>query len=161
MRSTDIICKHKPESEAVKILKEVTASLELELETHRVYSRPDDLMTGEMIHFSCTLKSRLGEYQAYYSKGIGHLKGGKKYYSGTVYNQRIDYPDLADVVYSFISDAECGDMNFDEFCDNFGYDEDSIRAKKIHEACDDTRRGLRHIGISGDIFNELLELQNN
>ncbi len=35
-----------------------------------------------------------------------------------------------------------GDVNFDEFCDNFGYDTDSITAEKTFKACKEEYRNL-------------------
>lgn len=48
-------------------------------------------------------------------------------------------PDLKDVEYSLVSDAECAEssLDFDDFCDNFGYSNDSRKAEKIYNACKD------------------------
>ena len=43
-------------------------------------------------------------------------------------------PTKKDILYSMIMD-DINDMNFNGFCDNFGYDKDSIKALKIYEAC--------------------------
>ena len=43
-------------------------------------------------------------------------------------------PSKKDVLYSFImDDVSC--MDFNEFCSNFGYDDDSIKALKTFKAC--------------------------
>lgn len=43
-------------------------------------------------------------------------------------------PTIKDVLYSIIMD-DVSNMNFNNFCDEFGYDNDSIKALKIYEAC--------------------------
>ena len=43
-------------------------------------------------------------------------------------------PNKKDVLYSFIMD-DVSYMDFEEFCSNFGYDTDSIKALKTFEAC--------------------------
>ena len=46
-------------------------------------------------------------------------------------------PDLKDVEYSLVSDAECfeSSSDFDDFCDNFSYSNDSRKAERIYNAC--------------------------
>lgn len=48
-------------------------------------------------------------------------------------------PDLKDVEHSLVSDAECyeSSSDFEDFCVNFGYDNDSQKAEKIYNACKD------------------------
>ena len=43
-------------------------------------------------------------------------------------------PTKKDILYSMVLD-DVSDMNFNDFCDNFGYSKDSIRALKIYKAC--------------------------
>lgn len=43
-------------------------------------------------------------------------------------------PTKKDVLYSLIM-SDVSDMNFNDFCNEFGYDNDSIKALKIYEAC--------------------------
>ncbi len=40
-----------------------------------------------------------------------------------------------DVLYSLCSDATLGNTSFKEFCSEFGYDEDSRKAERIHKQC--------------------------
>lgn len=35
----------------------------------------------------------------------------------------------------FLSDVDVGNMTFEEFCNEFGYDTNSRKAKKIHRLC--------------------------
>jgi hypothetical protein len=44
-------------------------------------------------------------------------------------------PTQASVLYCLLLDAESGSMSFDDFCDNFGYNNDSISDFKTYQAC--------------------------
>lgn len=59
--------------------------------------------------------------------------------------------DVLNAFYCFVSDAISGDMGFDEFCREFGYDEDSRRAEKIHKACQESMKKFKSI-CSDDIY---------
>lgn len=43
--------------------------------------------------------------------------------------------DLIEALYCFMSDAQSGTMEFDDFCSEFGYELDSIKVKKTWKAC--------------------------
>jgi len=58
----------------------------------------------------------------------------------TVYRRK---PTESDVLECLKSDCEAGSMSFDDFCDNFGYDNDSIKALDIYRDCMDTAKKLR------------------
>lgn len=47
---------------------------------------------------------------------------------------RAKKPKLKDILYSLITD-DVTDMNFNEFYDNFGYDNESIKALEIYRDC--------------------------
>lgn len=42
---------------------------------------------------------------------------------------------IENVLNNLLSDAQCTSYNFSEFCNEFGYDDDSIKALKIYKAC--------------------------
>ncbi len=44
-------------------------------------------------------------------------------------------PDAAGVVYSLLIDARAGELSFEDFCGELGYDQDSRRAEQIWKAC--------------------------
>lgn len=44
-----------------------------------------------------------------------------------------------------LSDAQSGEMDFPEFCSEFGYDEDSRRAEKTWKACQKAAPKLRRL----------------
>jgi len=44
-------------------------------------------------------------------------------------------PELENVVWCFLLDSEVIDYDFKDWCANFGYDEDSIKANNIYKEC--------------------------
>ena len=68
-------------------------------------------------------------------------------------------PTLADVLSCLVSDAQSGDMEFNDFVDEFGYDTDSIsemaRVKRIHKLCQKNGKGLKR--VLGESFEEVEE----
>jgi len=56
----------------------------------------------------------------------------------------IKRPTENDVLECLKTDCEVRNMSFSEFCDNFGYSNDSLKALDIYRACEDTARKLRN-----------------
>lgn len=54
-------------------------------------------------------------------------------------------PCAADVIYSLLSDAEACDTSFSDWCENFGYSNDSIKAFNTYRACEETGHSLRKV----------------
>lgn len=52
----------------------------------------------------------------------------------------------------FVSDALSGDMSFNNFCDEFGYDVDSRKAERIYKACGRALVKFRKI-VDSDLYD--------
>lgn len=52
-------------------------------------------------------------------------------------------PSIDDILYSLVLDAESGSYSFKDWCDNFGYDEDSLKALDIYRACQKISKKVR------------------
>lgn len=68
--------------------------------------------------------------------------------------------ELLNAFYCFVSDAVSGISSFENFCGEFGYDEDSRTAEKTWKACKKSLEKLNKI-YNGDIYilsNELQEI---
>lgn len=98
-----------------------------------------------------------------YKTGIGHAYLGKKQkpedvpvneYRGFlklrddsrslgVVNAYAKAPSQDEVLHALLSDAECGNYSFDEFCDNLGYSNDSLKALDVYRACGEIAKKLR------------------
>lgn len=66
-------------------------------------------------------------------------------------------PKLADVIYSLVCDAGVGDMSFSDWCSDFGYNTDSIKAREMYLACGETRANLLKL-VGREIFEALQEM---
>lgn len=103
--------------------------LVMDVQSHGLKTEPWSAGGKPWEHYAYTIRlSRLtmeGPYrfEAPYKMGTG-LHGG---------------PTLADVLYSLLSDADSGEYDFEGFCAEYGYDEDSRRAYASWQACCDTR----------------------
>ncbi len=64
-------------------------------------------------------------------------------------------PKKEDVFHSLVMDAQAGEETFEDFCANFGYDEDSRKAFKVWETCRDQGKEFRK--LVGDLFEEIEE----
>lgn len=59
---------------------------------------------------------------------------------------RVKTPEIDDVLYSLVIDSSCIDEGFNEWCDCFGYDNDS-KNQSIYHDCIKNSRKLKSIGI--------------
>lgn len=66
-------------------------------------------------------------------------------------------PDGASLIYSLLSDAEADSMSFVQWCREFGYDDDSIKAESVYRACVDIARKLQRI-LSREQMEEMREI---
>lgn len=77
------------------------------------------------------------------------------YYLNQVY---VKLPSVDDILECLFSDADCGAMSFIEFCDELGYNSDSIKDFKVYQACMETtvkvRKLVRQGLISRKVENE-------
>jgi len=62
-------------------------------------------------------------------------------------------PQVADLVYATCMDAT--DDCFEDWCANFGYDEDSIKAHRIWDACCETHHKMKEAGITDEIREQI------
>lgn len=68
-------------------------------------------------------------------------------------------PILGEVLASIFQDAQASEYGFEEFCDNFGYDNDSIKALKIYKECQKARGKFYRLfpDVTHDELYELLQ----
>lgn len=67
-------------------------------------------------------------------------------YAQTIANSwYIKQPQIAHVLYCLLSDAEAGNESFSNWCENFGYDSDSINAFNTYQACEKTAKQLNNL----------------
>ena len=66
--------------------------------------------------------------------------------------------DILNAFYCFVSDAIAGSYTFEEFCSEFGYNNDSRQAEKIYKKCKKQLEKLKKI-YDGDIYELANKLQ--
>lgn len=68
-------------------------------------------------------------------------------------------PDAAGTLDCLLSDAQSGEMEFSEFCREFGYDEDSRKSEKTWKACQKTSTAMKR--LLGDDYDEFVYADRN
>jgi len=97
---------------------------------------------------------RIGSQYFEYRTGIGHatdiVPGSYKKLpadmitlSNVVPGKRLHVPTAKDILDCLFSDADCGDITFENFCSEFGYDSDSMKAMNIYRDCQKNGTKLR------------------
>lgn len=102
--------------------------------------------------YNVTVSDKENKIRFKFNTSISDHNSGKNY---------MDESDLKNALECLLMDASSGDMSFYEFCREFGYNEDSKNAEKIHKAC--VKQKERAAKIFDDIYetaNELNELVN-
>lgn len=66
-------------------------------------------------------------------------------------------PSLEEVLYSLVMEAPARDTTFEEFCDEYGYSDDSRKAEAMYNACVDIGRKLVRL-IGADALARLTDL---
>jgi hypothetical protein len=107
----------------------------------------------ESLHYAydIALASKGGsETFAYFASAYDHGAGKKT----------LDDDDLKNAFWCIVDDALSGAVPFDEFCGEMGYDEDSRRAERIWQQCQETFEKMKTIGLSKDDLYAISESLN-
>lgn len=100
-----------------------------------------------------TLSSNAGFHSFDYFTGLG-LRHKPKTSWATPTPKK---PKVADVMHSLIMDASAADENFHDWCANYGYSDDSIKAMNTYKACLEVAVALRK-HFSPDTLRQVREL---
>jgi hypothetical protein len=100
-----------------------------------------------------TLSSKAGFHSFDYFTGLG-LRHKPRTSWATPTPKK---PKVADVLHSLIMDANAADENFHEWCANYGYSDDSIKAMNTYKACLEIAVALRK-HFSPDTLRQVREL---
>lgn len=88
-------------------------------------------------HWRVTLSNKSGQWVTDYFTGLGHRKVDKWKQSKPV------KPKIIGVLHSLFMDAQAADQNFIDWCADFGYSDDSMKAFSIYKQCCETGLMLR------------------
>ena len=72
----------------------------------------------------------------------------------------LDNDALKHALYSFLSDALAGEQDFIEFCDEFGYDWDSLSAHRIWKACQRSAKQVQGFDLTEEELINLVNMLN-
>jgi hypothetical protein len=100
-----------------------------------------------------TLSSKAGFHSFDYFTGLG-LRHKPRTSWATPTPKK---PKVADVLHSLIMDASAADENFYDWCANYGYSDDSIKAMNTYKACLEIAVALRK-HFSPDTLRQVREL---
>lgn len=99
----------------------------------------------------------IGKFSTDYYMGLGNRKLVKGAPKSPIDKKSLDYarwekyylkpenPSAAAVLYCLLSDAEAADYSFADWSDNFGYNNDSIKARNTYDQCVSTGLELRKV----------------
>lgn len=77
------------------------------------------------------------------------------YYTGSGIKTK---PTGLDILASLSNDAQAAECSFEDFCDNYGYSNDSLKALDIYRACALNAKKLKNIGSFGGYKLDLNQL---
>lgn len=104
-----------------------------------------------------SLASAKNRMETDYYTGLGHrktVKGAERVEGASYPKNSVGYkawakqcvkqvtPHSADVLYSLLMDSSSADMSFDGWCDDYGFDNDSIKVLNMYQACCKTAKDL-------------------
>lgn len=134
-----------------------------------VPSKWDDSQKTTVDQWRVTISSKAGLHSFDYFTGLGlrdtvrglkamHIKGAAfDYKRDTWAATKPKAPKVADVLHSLIMDASAADENFHDWCANYGYSDDSIKAMNTYKACLEIAVTLRK-HFSPDTLRQVREL---
>lgn len=76
---------------------------------------------------------------------ISKYRKDSRYYRHAISASEAPPPSMADVLDCLDSDARACSVTFSEWCNEFGFDEDSRKAEMTYRACDETGKRLARI----------------
>jgi hypothetical protein len=66
-------------------------------------------------------------------------------------------PTASDLVWAVVIDSEALNESFKDWCDNFGYTTDSVKARATYKACQRNGQRLTDLIGNADVFSQLVE----
>lgn len=107
---------------------------------------------GDWKHFKWDAEINWQHFE--YRTGLGRVTPTPKKW-GIEMPSKPSKPKLQDILHCLISDMECGAYTFNEFCDNSGYSNDSIKAHQVYLSCQESGEKLRK--ALGPSTSEIIE----
>jgi hypothetical protein len=127
-----------------------------------VPSKWDESTPRTVDQWRVTISSKAGFHSFDYFTGLGLRTPAvmRRTIDGRLYEKapaRVKNPKVADVLHSLIMDSSAADENFHDWCANYGYSDDSIKAMNTYKACLEIAVALRK-HFSPDTLRQVREL---
>lgn len=117
-------------------IKDFIAKHNISVSLKTTYENPNMENSGDMFNYSATLKMGRKRFTLPFSTGKGWTRA----------------PDASDILECLQSDYYVKDMDFEDFCSEFGYDLDSRKAEKTWRACGN--QSVKLDKFLGDLIEE-------
>lgn len=118
-----------------------------------VPSKWDESTPRTVDQWRVTLSSKAGFHSFDYFTGLGLRRKPRASWD----TPKPEAPKVADVLHSLIMDSSAADENFHDWCADYGYSDDSIKAMSTYKACLETAQALRK-HFSPDTLRQVREL---
>ena len=130
--------------------------------------------------WSVQIKHKDGFFVTPYKCGLGHVElkhprmtmpklsnGLPAYKKGTIAYQewheashQPKKPSNSDIMNSLLMDSDAGEMSFNDWCGDYGYDNDSMKAFKMYQACCEAAVNIRKCFSTAQINEMRLALED-
>ena len=118
-------------------------------------SNPNMIDTNMMKHYKVTIKRKFKLNGNHLDTRYGFRQMTIPFSQGMLHTES---PKLDSVLDCLLTDSIGVDgVIFEDFCSEFGYDEDSIKAKKVYEACKKNTKKLKN--LLGSTYFELIKCE--
>jgi len=107
-----------------------------------VPSKWDDTCKTNVDQWRVELRSAAGFHSFDYFTGLGLRKKTKGSHEWLATAKPVK-PSIADALHSLFLDASAADENFHDWCDTYGYSDDSIKAMNTYKQCLEVGVALR------------------
>lgn len=99
----------------------------------KVKSIIDDASISFSVSYLCPRKRDGWDCNAWLVKFTGDRSEEFEFFTGLGFNRNSLH--VADVLHSLILDSSANEMSFDDWCLEYGYSSDSIKARDTYDAC--------------------------
>lgn len=116
--------------------------------------------------YSVSIGTGSSMFTTQYKCGLGHSKKVKFHSNPDHWDKKERKyivpvkPKNSDIMYSLLMDSEAGNYSFQDFCNNFGYSSESIKAFNIYQECEKISKNLRKVFTSEQLQQMKIALED-
>ena len=136
-------------------IKDFIKNNNLSISSRYADSNPNMANSNNMNHYKVTIKRKFKLNGNHLDTRYGFRQMTIPFSQGLYFTES---PKLDSVLDCLLNDSIGVDgVIFEDFCSEFGYDEDSIKAKKVYEACKKNSKKLKN--LLGSTYFELIKCE--